>query len=186
VSHVANETPDQLFFTAMSVMAHIVSQSGDNANMTDDYRKNISAVEAATRIRGSKAFIVGWFTYTGMLWTLKICMLVFLRRVTSGLPSAKLIMPVFYAVIVSWLANILLFVTACRPFHQYWQIYPDPGSKCRCAILALLKLTLGRTLHSRESGLLHHSARGQLDHRSEHSHNPDTGKIYSQCVNFWF
>ncbi|KAF1915508.1 hypothetical protein BDU57DRAFT_275566 [Ampelomyces quisqualis] len=119
-----------LFFTAMSMMAHIVSLSGDNANMTDEYRKNISAAEAAMRIRGSKAFIVGWFTYTGMLWTLKICMLVFLSRVTSGLPSAELIMPVFYGVIVSWLANILLFFTACRPFHRYWQIYPDPGKHC--------------------------------------------------------
>ena len=110
-------------------MAHIVSQSGDNANMTDEYRKNISAAEASMRIRGSKAFIVGWFTYTGMLWTLKICMLAFFRRVTSGLSSAKFIKPIFYAVIVSWLVNIILFVSACRPFHQYWQIYPDPGSE---------------------------------------------------------
>jgi hypothetical protein len=30
---------------------------------------------------------------------------------------------------VSWLVNIILFVSACRPFHQYWQIYPDPGSE---------------------------------------------------------
>lgn len=113
----------------MTIMAHIVSQSGDNANMSDEYRKNISAQEAATRTLGSKAFIVGWFTYTGMLWTLKICVLAFLRRVTSGLGSAKLILPVFYLVLVSWVVNIVLFVSSCRPFYKYWQIYPDPGSK---------------------------------------------------------
>jgi hypothetical protein len=97
--------------------------------MTNEYRKNISPAEAAMRVRGSKAFVVGWFTYTGMLCTLKICMLAFLRRITNGLPSAKFIKPVFYIVIISWLANIILFFAACRPFHQYWQIYPDPGSE---------------------------------------------------------
>jgi hypothetical protein len=113
----------------MSAMAHIVSQSGDNANMTDDYRKIISTVEAAIRVRGSKAFMVGWFTYTGMLWTLKICMLAFLRRITNGLPSARFAKPIFYVVLLSWIAYILLFFTACRPFQQYWQIYPRPQGR---------------------------------------------------------
>jgi hypothetical protein len=142
----------------MSAMAHIVSQSGDNANMTDDYRKNISTAEAAMRVRGSKAFIVGWFTYTGMLWTLKICMLAFLRRITNGLPSARFIKPIFYGVLLSWLANILLFFTAHRPFHKYRQIYPDPGSERlpqQCREVKSFVLTASRTLHSRESGLLH-------------------------------
>jgi hypothetical protein len=142
----------------MSAMAHIVSQSGDNANMTDDYRRNISTAEAEMRVRGSKAFIVGWFTYTGMLWTLKICMLAFLRRITNRLPSARFIKPIFYVVLLSWLANILLFFTACRPFHKYWQIYPDPGSECLPQQYREVKsfvLTASRTLHSRESGLLH-------------------------------
>ncbi|KAJ4350141.1 uncharacterized protein N0V89_008762 [Didymosphaeria variabile] len=108
-----------IFFTAMSIMAHIVSQSGDNANMTDEYRKNISAAEAAMRVRGSKAFIVGWFTYTGMLWTLKICMLFFFKRVTTGLKSAKFIKPIFYAVIMLLQAQlplsrkIMLFLLLC-------------------------------------------------------------------------
>jgi hypothetical protein len=119
----------QMFFTVMTVMAHIVSQSGDNANMSNEYRKNISPEEAATRIKGAKSFIVGWFTYTGMLWTLKMCVLSFLRRVTSGLQSAKLIMPVLYLVLISWVINLVLFFASCRPFYQYWQIYPDPGSK---------------------------------------------------------
>ncbi|KAF1979155.1 hypothetical protein BU23DRAFT_642241 [Bimuria novae-zelandiae CBS 107.79] len=98
--------------------------------MTEEYRKNINAAEASMRIRGSKAFIVGWLTYTGMLWTLKICMLAFFRRVTNGLSSAKFIKPIFYAIIVSWIANIVLFVSAFWPFYKYWQIYADFGKQC--------------------------------------------------------
>ncbi|BAE59195.1 unnamed protein product [Aspergillus oryzae RIB40] len=40
----------------------------------------------------------------------------------------------FALVIGSFLASFIVILAACRPFHKYWQIYPDPGNICQPAI----------------------------------------------------
>lgn len=40
----------------------------------------------------------------------------------------------FALVIGGWLAAVLSVLIGCRPFHNYWQIYPDPGMNCYPAV----------------------------------------------------
>jgi len=50
------------------------------------------------------------------------------RRLISKTPKEDLIKYSFWAVFaVTYLAAQLAVLLECRPFHMYWQIYPDPG-----------------------------------------------------------
>ncbi|QDS73853.1 hypothetical protein FKW77_006711 [Venturia effusa] len=118
------------FYTAMTAVAYIVGMSGDNANMTNLERLALTDEQRTTKILGSKAFVVGWFTYTGLLWSLKTCMLFFMKRITTGLWQAKLIKPGFAIVGTTYIAVLFMLFFTCRPFHHLWQIYPDPGANC--------------------------------------------------------
>lgn len=36
----------------------------------------------------------------------------------------------FGILLVSYLAGTMTLFLGCRPFHKYWQINPNPGSRC--------------------------------------------------------
>ncbi|RDI84594.1 hypothetical protein Vi05172_g5320 [Venturia inaequalis] len=118
------------FYTAMTSVAYVVGMSGDNAHMTNAERLALTDEQVALKTLGSKAFVVGWFTYTGLLWSLKTCMLFFMKRLTKGLWQAKMIKPGFALVGTTYLAVLAMLFFTCRPFHHLWQMYPDPGALC--------------------------------------------------------
>lgn len=64
---------------------------------------------------------------------LKISMLFFLARLMFGLgrPFQIRIFVGFLLVIGSFIASIISIFASCRPFHNYWAVNPNPGSKCR-------------------------------------------------------
>ncbi|KAI1453954.1 hypothetical protein F4805DRAFT_340068 [Annulohypoxylon moriforme] len=88
------------------------------------------------RVIGSKIQLIGWSTYTVLLWALKTSYLFFYLRLTTGLMRGHriLIYIGFILIPVSWLILILIIFLGCRPFHYNWQIYPDPGNACYPAV----------------------------------------------------
>jgi hypothetical protein len=63
-------------------------------------------------------------------------MLAFYLRLTDGL-GQRYRNPIyvgFALVIGTFLVSIITIFSACRPFHKYWQINPDPGNACQAAI----------------------------------------------------
>ena len=115
----------------MTVAAHIVGGTGDTSHLTMAQRLSMTPEQAATRQKGSKWFMVGWYTYIGLIWTLKLNMLFLYRRVVSVVWVKKYIGPTLIFAGVTGLSIWILFASACRPFHKLWQILPDPGSKSR-------------------------------------------------------
>ncbi|KAK2785558.1 hypothetical protein FQN53_007643 [Emmonsiellopsis sp. PD_33] len=82
-----------LCYSAMTGMAHIVGYAQDNGNIPTEMRASMSEEEKALRSLGAKCFMVGWFTYIGLIWTLKMNMLFFYKRVVNGLWVEKFILP---------------------------------------------------------------------------------------------
>ncbi|EKG20768.1 hypothetical protein MPH_01935 [Macrophomina phaseolina MS6] len=117
-------------FLVMAGMAHVVSTHGDNSNLTEEWRININPAEAARKVIGSKCFVVSHVTYTGTIWTMKLCMVYFFERITRGLPAAHFIKPVLALVIGTWLVEFLVIMCTCRPFNKNWQLNPNPGPIC--------------------------------------------------------
>lgn len=64
-----------------------------------------------------------------MQWAEKLCILFLLKRLTRGLWVERLVKPMMAIVITCYLIIVIIVTTYCIPFHNYWQIYPDPGSK---------------------------------------------------------
>lgn len=113
----------------MTVAAYIVSSTGDTSNLTHEQRVTMSPSEAAARQKGTKWFIVGWYTYIGLIWGLKINMLFLFKRLVSMTWVSAFIKPLMVFVGASGVAIWVILSTACRPFNHMWQIYPDPGRK---------------------------------------------------------
>ncbi|EWG49071.1 hypothetical protein FVEG_08689 [Fusarium verticillioides 7600] len=89
-----------------------------------------------SRIIGSKIQVAGWTIYSALIWSLKLSMLYFYTRLTTGLgrPYRIRIYVGFGLVIGTFIATIIAIFAGCQPFHKYWQINPDPGNSCQPAI----------------------------------------------------
>jgi len=103
-----------------------------NNGMTDEQRRTLdpNSQEYEFRVNGSKTQLVGWSLYTLLLWTLKLCMIIFYQRLTEALDYMKTRIRVGYAIVIcTYIATELSILLGCHPFHKNWQIYPNPGSK---------------------------------------------------------
>ncbi|KAI1499255.1 hypothetical protein F5X99DRAFT_420060 [Biscogniauxia marginata] len=130
-----------IFYAVESTLAYsvgAVAKGLANNGMTDEQRLALdpSSPEYQLRVTGSKIQLAGWSTYSALLWSLKASLLVFYIRLTEGLDRSYIIR--IYAGFVflgtSWLAAMMTLFLGCRPFHNYWQIYPDPGDACQPAV----------------------------------------------------
>ena len=57
---------------------------GGNNSFTPDVRAKLDPNSDAWRfaVNGSKGHILGWFMYTGLVWTLKCCWTIYYSRMT--------------------------------------------------------------------------------------------------------
>ncbi|PGH34996.1 hypothetical protein GX50_02130 [[Emmonsia] crescens] len=130
--------PAWFSYAGMTAMAHIVGYAQDNGNIPAALRATMSEEEKALRSLGSKCFMTGWYTYIGLIWSLKMNMLFFYKRVVNGLWVEKFILPAQLIVGATGTSILLLLGLTCRPFHKLFQVYPDPGPLCTPQSLAFL------------------------------------------------
>jgi len=130
-----------LFYTAQAALAYSVGNAAQglaNNSMTDAQRAALSPndQEYRDRVIGSKIQVAGWTTYAALIWSLKLSMLAFYIQLTEGLGrSFRIRIYIGFALVIgTFIATTLTILLACRPFHKYWQIYPDPGNVCQAAI----------------------------------------------------
>jgi len=71
-----------------------------------------------------------WYTYTGLIWALKACMLFFLNRLTSGLNAQTLVKVLAVVCGVTYLVVFLTITVSCHPIQLNWQTIPYPPSQC--------------------------------------------------------
>lgn len=109
-----------------------------NNSMTDEYRRNLppDSEEYKLRVGGSKLQLMGWSSYTLLLWLLKLCMCIFYTRLTVGLQHMRTRIRLGFIFIgVTYVITITAILAGCgAPFRKNWQIYPDPGNRCQPAI----------------------------------------------------
>ncbi|KAK4097327.1 hypothetical protein N658DRAFT_489302 [Parathielavia hyrcaniae] len=124
--------------TGLAYLVGHAAQGLANNGMTDAQRAALSpdSPEYQTRVLGSKIQIAGWSTYSVLLWSLKLSLLIFYRRLTTGVGEEyRLRVNIGFGFLAaSFIAITANLYLACRPFHKYWQIYPDPGNICQPAI----------------------------------------------------
>ncbi|KAH6972115.1 hypothetical protein BKA56DRAFT_593736 [Ilyonectria sp. MPI-CAGE-AT-0026] len=130
-----------MFYTIQSSLAYSVGSIAHglaNNGMTDAERSALSPEdhEYSARVLGSKIQVAGWTIYSALIWSLKLSLLYFYTRLTDGVGERYRIRIQigFGLVIATFVACILTVFLACRPFHKYWQINPDPGNSCQAAI----------------------------------------------------
>ncbi|KAL5360110.1 hypothetical protein BJX96DRAFT_174980 [Aspergillus floccosus] len=130
-----------LFYTAQTALAYSVGNAAHglaNNGLTDTQRAALSPdnPEYQLRVVGSKIQVAGWTTYSVLMCSLKLSMLAFYTRLTEGL-GHRYRNPVYigFALVVGTsIIGIITIFAACRPFHKYWQINPDPGNACQPAV----------------------------------------------------
>ncbi|KAK4112829.1 hypothetical protein N656DRAFT_77915 [Canariomyces notabilis] len=109
-----------------------------NNGMTDAQRAALSpdSPEYEMRVIGSKIQVAGWSCYAALMLVLKFAMLFFYLRLTNGLSRRHRIRVHvgFALVFAGFLASIFAVFLTCMPFHNYWQINPDPGNLCQAAV----------------------------------------------------
>ncbi|KFZ19133.1 hypothetical protein V501_00815 [Pseudogymnoascus sp. VKM F-4519 (FW-2642)] len=120
-------------YTTVSVIAHVFimkAQGKHTSLLTPEQRATMPAEEHKSWEYGSQIFLIGFYSYVIIVWTLKLNMLFFYRRLVQHLWVERAILPAFWLVGSSAIAVILTFTLTCIPFYKFWQVFPDPGALC--------------------------------------------------------
>ncbi|KAF3095745.1 hypothetical protein TWF569_003462 [Orbilia oligospora] len=108
-----------------------------NNGMTPEQRQALEpgSEEWNLRITGVKIQLIGWSLYTLLLWLLKGCLLIFYSRLTDGLGQQTIKIRVGAVMLITtYIAVILSIHLGCHPYHQNFQINPEPPNACQPAI----------------------------------------------------
>ncbi|KAK8008782.1 hypothetical protein PG991_011333 [Apiospora marii] len=122
-----------IIYTSVSVVGHVLildAQGHHTSQLSPQDRINLPKSDYAIYEYGTKLFLVGETLYMGIVWSLKLCMAFFYRRLVRGLWTEKLILPLIGGIGATGIAGILTVYTTCVPTTKMWQILPDPGHLC--------------------------------------------------------
>ncbi|KAK2029930.1 hypothetical protein LX32DRAFT_662839 [Colletotrichum zoysiae] len=120
-------------WTTACVMATffiLVAKGRHTSLLTHEQRATMPESEFYIWEYGTKNFVAGMSIYAAIVWTLKLNMLFFYRRLVKGQWVEKFILPVMGLVGATAAAIILIIALTCRPITLMWQIRPDPGENC--------------------------------------------------------
>ncbi|KAF4550070.1 Hypothetical protein D9617_18g032610 [Elsinoe fawcettii] len=115
-----------IFYTADGITVDRAYHYGTNVDFTVAQYEAMSPEQIAEVSLGSKYELTAWYTYTTLIWCMKASMLCFYRRLTLGSFQAKLVKWLAVAVGLSYISVIIIISAGCRPFHQNWQVWPQP------------------------------------------------------------
>jgi hypothetical protein len=120
-------------------LVHVVLLWGTNNTVSN----TLSTIDVQHREIGSKLVLASRITYAAFIWTAKLTVLEFLKRIVGsywrrsyeiGLQIGRyFLLATFVAVVVATLAE-------CQPFNHYWQVIPDPGPQCREGVAQLMTM----------------------------------------------
>ncbi|OAA56686.1 pth11-like integral membrane protein [Niveomyces insectorum RCEF 264] len=105
----------------------------------------LSSSELHRRAVGSGLVLASRILHAATLWILKVTILEFFKRISDALldrfTHVTLII-IRYTLAATFVAVIVSDLVECHPFHQYWQVLPDPGGQCRQGHAQLLTFTI--------------------------------------------
>ncbi|KAI2707347.1 hypothetical protein CBS147332_7001 [Penicillium roqueforti] len=121
------------------VLVHFVLILGTNNTTTI----GLTEKEIANRELGSKLVLAARIFYAVFIWTTKVTMCEFLKRVT-GLAWRRsttfFLRFISYFLVSTLIAVVIATLAECQPFYHYWQVVPDPGPTCRAGYVNLITM----------------------------------------------
>ncbi|GME48506.1 hypothetical protein GTA08_BOTSDO01210 [Neofusicoccum parvum] len=103
---------------------------GTAVEFTRDQIDKMTTEEVHSVGIGSKFEFMGWFSYPGLIWSMKAMMLFFYGRLTFRLWQQKVVRVLSFVVFASYISVLFTVLFSCRPFVANWQVRPDPGLQC--------------------------------------------------------
>ncbi|KAJ6145315.1 hypothetical protein N7470_009210 [Penicillium chermesinum] len=121
------------------VFVHFVLTLGTNNVQT----AGLTAHQVTDRELGSKLVLCARIFYAIFIWTAKLTVCEFLKRVTGVVwrKSVAIFLRFIHFFLASTLIAVVIATLAeCVPFDHYWQVIPDPGPSCRCGYAQLITM----------------------------------------------
>ncbi|GAO16832.1 uncharacterized protein UV8b_01103 [Ustilaginoidea virens] len=123
------------------VCVHYVLSYG--TNNADFAAAELSSEQLRQKAIASGLVLLSRFFYAATLWTLKFCILEFLKRITDLTWERShhvALVAIRWALVLTFVGVIVSDLTECHPFSHYWQVLPDPGGSCRQAYVQLITM----------------------------------------------
>ncbi|KAJ5083230.1 hypothetical protein N7456_012657 [Penicillium angulare] len=121
------------------ILVHYVLVYGTN----NVQATSLTAEEIERRELGSKLVLAARIFYAIFIWTAKLAVCEFLKRVTGMVwrQSVATFLKFIHFFLASTLVAVIIATLAeCQPFDDYWQVTPDPGPPCRCGYAQLITM----------------------------------------------
>ncbi|KAI9931969.1 hypothetical protein ASPWEDRAFT_490157 [Aspergillus wentii DTO 134E9] len=118
---------------------HVILIWGTNNTKTD----GLTAEEIRHREIGSKLVLAARIFYAIFIWTAKVTVCLFLKRVAGMIWRRSLqrfLQFLYYFLASTFIAVVIATLTECQPFNHYWQVVPDPGAQCRSGYANLITM----------------------------------------------
>ncbi|CAI7644509.1 unnamed protein product [Penicillium pancosmium] len=125
--------------TIRMVLIHFVLIWGTNNTQLGQ----VTTDEIARREMGSKLVLAARIFYAIFIWTAKLTVCEFLKRVTGIVTrrSISIFLRFIHFFLISTLVAVIIATLAeCQPFDHYWQVIPDPGPSCRSGYANLITM----------------------------------------------
>ncbi|MCJ1443985.1 MAG: hypothetical protein MMC23_004485 [Stictis urceolatum] len=119
--------------------AHVVLKYGTNNTILDE----LSSLDIAHRETGSRLVLPARIFYAAFLWTAKLTIAEFLRRIYNQRWKRSwdlLLSCIKWFLGITFCAIVVATLVECQPFSRYWQVAPDPGPHCRQGYAQLLTM----------------------------------------------
>lgn len=119
-----------LCYIGDAITVDMTYRLGSNVDFTIAQFTAMSPAELHEVEIGSRLQLLAWYSYTGLIWALKACMLFFFSRLTAGLSMQTYVRYLSGVMVISYVAVFLTITCGCFPIEKNWQVLPDPGPKC--------------------------------------------------------
>lgn len=107
-----------------------ICEGRHTSELTYKQRKTMPQSEYHKWEYGSQIYLFGFSLYFIILWMLKFNMLCFYRRVVRNTRSERFVKPLMGLIGITFIAIVFTISSTCRPFHNLWKVWPDPGPRC--------------------------------------------------------
>ncbi|KAF3398418.1 hypothetical protein F1880_006279 [Penicillium rolfsii] len=121
------------------VLVHFVLVFGTNNTQT----AGLTQDQIDKRVIGSKLVLAARIFYAIFIWTAKLTVCEFLKRVTGMVwrKSVAIFLRFIHFFLASTLVAVVIATLAeCQPIDHYWQVTPDPGPSCRSGYAQLITM----------------------------------------------
>ncbi|KAF9641083.1 hypothetical protein BFW01_g12889 [Lasiodiplodia theobromae] len=115
--------------TIDGIVVDHATRHGTAVEFTEDQLNEMTIAEVRSIGIGSKFEFIGWFSYPGLIWSMKAMML-FFYRLTFRLWQRKLLIILCLLVAASWIAVLFTVCFSCPSFPDNWKVRPRPSLNC--------------------------------------------------------